>query len=206
MTDDSLRDDISFLRRMAESGRKGPILGGIFLMMAGVVYGGACFVSYLGRHGMTPIPVRDWSELTLWLTASAVFVVLWAVLFIRTMRGGKAVSSASNATFGTIWSACGVGMIVAFLTTLLVARKLAAPIVLNAYVPVIFAFYGTAWIASAALAQRRWMFVAAAASFLFAGVLALLAENDLQSLAMGGGLLLLLAMPGLKLLKDEARA
>ena len=56
-----------------------------------------------------------------------------------------------------------------------------------------------------ALAKRGWMFIAAAGSFVFAFVMALLTDMPVQSLAMGAGLLLLLTLPGLKLVADEAR-
>lgn len=201
--ENSLHDDISYMRRLAESGRQGPILGGVFLAAAGVVFGVACAVSWAVRSGV--MPVKGWNELYLWLGAFAVFAVFWVIVFLRTLSRGRPVAAASNSIFGTIWSACGIGVMVVFCTTLLVANRLNAPVVLNAYIPVIFAFYGAAWFASAALSKRSWMHLAGIGSFLFAFVMALLAENSLQLLAMGAGLILLLALPGLKLMMGETR-
>jgi hypothetical protein len=199
----SIREDISYMRQLAESGRRGPILGGIFLAAAGIVFGLACIVSWAGRTGM--LQVRDWNDRYVWFAAGGIFTVYWAVTMIRVLWWGKRSAGAANATFGTVWSASGIGVMVAFGTTELVAHNLNASIILNAYIPVIYAFYGTAWFASAALARQRWMFLAAFGSFVFAFVIALLAENDLQSPAMGAGLLLLLTLPGLKLMTSEAR-
>jgi hypothetical protein len=199
----SLHEDISYMRQLAESGRNGPILGGVFLAAAGVVFSAACAISWSVRQGL--VPIKGWNELYLWLGAFGVFAAFWVVMFARMMSRRRPVASASNSTFGTIWGACGIGVMVVFATTELIASRLNAPIILNGYVPVIYAFYGTAWFASAALAKRAWMFFAGAGSFIFAFVIALLAENNLQTLAMGAGLLLLLTLPGLKLMMGEAR-
>jgi hypothetical protein len=201
--ENSLHEDISYMRQLAESGRKGPILGGVFLAAAGIVFGVACAISWAVRTGV--MPVKGWNELYLWLGAFGVFALFWVFAFLRLMSRGPRAATAPNATFGTIWTASGFGVMVVFCTTLVVANRLNAPVVLNAYIPAIFAFYGTAWFASAALGKRTWMYVAGVGSFLFAFVMALLSENPLQVLAMGVGLILLLTLPGLKLMSSETR-
>ena len=198
--DNSLRDDISFLRQCAEAGRKGPILGGVFLAGAGMVFGGACFLDTARQYGLLP---QSLSSLQIWLGAAAVFAVFWVTMFLRMMKRGKPVATAPNATFGTIWAACGIGVMVCFFTTLLIARELHSDIVLAGYVPVIYAFYGTAWFASAALSRRSWMHVAGVGSFLYAFAVAMLIDSPWMTLAMGIGLLLLLTLPGVKLVADE---
>lgn len=199
----SLREDISFLRQMAESGRKGPIMGGIFLAGAGVVFGTACFVDGARQHGILP---QSLSSLQIWFGAAAVFVVFWLAMFFRMLKRKKPVATAPNATFGTIWSACGIGVMVCFLTTLLISRELHSTIVLAGYVPVIFAFYGTAWFASAALARKGWMHVAGVGSFVYAFAVAMLIDSPWMTPAMGAGLLLLLTLPGVKLVIEEAQS
>lgn len=197
----SLREDISFLRQMAESGRRGPILGGIFLAGAGVVFGLASFLDGAMQNGLVPLRI---AEAPLWIGASAVFTLFWLAVYFRMPK--TSVPAAQNATFGVIWAACGAGIMVSFLTTMLVAHVFRSPLVQAAYVPVIYAFYGTAWFASGALARRSWMFVAGIGSYLFAVVMALLAPTPWLTVAMGAGLLLLLTVPGIKLAKDEAKA
>jgi hypothetical protein len=49
------------------------------------------------------------------------------------------------------------------------------------------------------------MFAAAVGSFAFSLIMAAMAENRLQIPAMGVGVLLLLTLPGLRLMKEEAR-
>lgn len=201
MNSDTLHDDISYLRKLAESGRSGPILGGIFLAAAGVIFGAASVLDFAAMRGMFPVRGTE-----LWLGASAAFALIWLALFFR-MRfsNTKAAPSQTNAIFGAIWLACAPGVLVAFGTTVLIAHQSNNLAILSAYVPVIYAFYGTAWFASAALARRSWMFLASVGSFAFAFVIALFSNSDYESLVMGGGLLLLLTLPGLKLARDEAR-
>lgn len=201
---DTLRDDISYLRKLAESGHRGQILGGMFLVMAGMVFGLASIISFAVRHFGLAIP--GYSEARLWIGAGLVFLVLWFVLFQQIRRRGTLGNTGVNAMFGVIWAAMGAGVMTAFFSTLLVEQVLHAPVVLNAYVPVIYAFYGTAWIASAALAKRRWMYVAGLGALAFAFVMAMLSEKDWQSFAMGVGLFLLLVAPGFKLVSDETRS
>jgi hypothetical protein len=199
----TIQDDISYMRRLAEQGRSGPILGGMFLAAAGVVFGATCFVDWAARSGV--VPISGWGFLYLWLGAFAVFAVVWFVLFFRLRTFPGKATSASNAAFGIAWSACAVGVMVALAAIEVVASVVKSPIILNAYVPMIFAFYGVAWFTSAAMARRRWMFAPAAGSFAFCLLMAALAENMLQTPAMGLALVLLLTLPGLQLMKEEAR-
>lgn len=201
MTD--LKDDISYMRRLAEQGRSGPILGGTFFVAAGIVFGATCLADWAARAGH--LPISGWGFLYLWLGAFVVFGAVWCALYFRLRNFAGKATSASNAAFGVAWSACAVGVFVALAAVEIVAAVIKAPIVLNAYVPMIFVFYGMAWFTTAAIARRPWMFAAAVGSFAFSLIMAAMAENTLQSPAMGVGLLLLLTLPGLRLMKEEAR-
>ncbi len=199
----ALREDISYMRRLAEQGRSGPILGGMFLAAAGLVFGATCFVDWAARSGW--LPIFGWGFLYLWLGAFAVFGVIWFALYYRLRSFPGKAASPSNAAFGVAWSACAIGVMVAFASVEIIAAVIKSPIVLNAYIPTLFAFYGVAWFSSAAMARRPWMFAAAAGSFAFSLIMAVLAENKLQIAVMGVALLLLLTLPGLQLMKEEAR-
>lgn len=205
MSDQSnLHEDISFLRKLAESGRRGQILGGVFLAGAGIVFGLASFASWALREHL--LPGDGLSEYRLWMIAGAVFAAFWLLMFLRFRATNPSVGSATSATFGVVWGACGAGVMVAFGTTLVVADRLAAPVILTGFVPVIFVFYGCAWLICGFTAKRSWMYTAGMGSFLFAFIIAILTASSLQAAAMGLGLLLLLTVPGIRLMLDEARA
>jgi len=197
-----LKEDISYVRRLAEQGRSGPILGGTFFVAAGIVFGVTCFVDWAARLGL--LPISGWGFLTLWLGAFAVFGVVWCVLFFRQRRFPGKATSAANAAFGVVWSALAVAVFVALAAIEIVAEVIKTPIVLNAYVPMIFVLYGVAWFTCAAIARRPWMYWAAAGSFAFSLIMAALAENKLQVAVMGLALLLLFTLPGLRMVKEEA--
>jgi hypothetical protein len=198
-----LRNEITALRKLAESGRTGPVLGGFFLAAAGLVFGLSCFVSWAGHAGL--FPFGGWSELYLWLGAFTAFAAVWLVIAIR-LRAQPKATTAATAVFGTIWAASGAGIMVVFVSTFIVAYTVHSLVVLNTYIPAIFAFYGTAWLASGALARCRWMYGVGGLSFVFAVILAFLAGTLLQIGVMGIALLLLLTVPGVKLVQDETRA
>jgi hypothetical protein len=200
-----IREDISFMRNLAEKGRRGPILGGTFLFAAGVVFGGTCFVQWAVWDGLIGLTFTGPHVLYLWLGASAAFAVIWFALFFRLKSRTGAKQSASNAVFGIAWSACAIGVLTAFAAIWIIAAAVGSNIVLNGYVPMIFSFYGVAWFTSAALANRRWMYAAATGSFAFCLIMAALADRPVQLLVMGLALLLLLSLPGLQLMREEAR-
>ncbi len=200
----SIQDDISYMRRLAETGRRGPILGGAFLAAAGVVFGITCIIDWCARSGL--LPIGGWGLHYLWLGAFALFAVVWVVLFLRLRSGPGKSASTSNTAFSASWSAIAIGVFVALAAVEIVANVLKAPIILNAFVPMIFVFYGIAWFSSALTAKQPWMYWPAAGSFLLCLVMAALAQNPLQTAVMGLGLILLLTLPGLKMMASEAKS
>lgn len=203
MSHDTLKDDISYMRRLAEQGRSGPILGGTFLAAAGLVFGGTCFLHWAAATGRLPIPGHD--LMNLWWGAFVVFAVIWLALFFRLRARAAASASSSNAAFGIAWTAGGIGIVVAVITTAITARVMHAPQIQELNASLVFAFYGTAWGVSAALARRAWMLFVAAAAFVAAPVLAYLTGTDVQLPAMGIALLLTLFVPGVRMMMEEPR-
>lgn len=198
-----VHDDISYMRRLAEQGRRGQILGGTFLAAAGIVFGATCFIQWAAVIGL--LPMTDRGALWLWLGAFALFTVIWFALFFRIRRRPGVAASSSNAVFGIAWTGSAIGIIAALASVHVVSLVLKVPVVLTAYVPMIFVFYGVAWFTSAALTRRIWMYWPAVASFAFGPVMAALTTSRFQVAAMGMALLLLLTLPGLKLVVDEPR-
>jgi len=71
----SVRDDIAFMRALAEEGRSTPLLGGAIMLTAGLVFGGASLAHFIisisGAH-LTP-----WIYPTLWVGAGVFFTEIF---------------------------------------------------------------------------------------------------------------------------------
>lgn len=201
-TSNNILEDIRYLRDLAEKGRQGPILGGSFLAAAGIVFGIVCFVHWAAITGRLAISNRgmEW----IWGAGYVVSAIVWFALWFALRSRRRAVSaSASNAVFGVAWLANAAGVLTAWATTSVAASIMHLPELFYAFIPTIFIFYGLSWGLSAIMALRRWMYVPAAGSFAFAFVMAKFTYSPAQMAVMGAGLLLLLTLPGFKLVRDE---
>jgi len=204
MSNDTVKDDIAYMRKLAEYGRRGPILGGAFLASAGVVFGLACLVQWAAQTGRLAIADRE--MVWIWAAAYAVFALIWfALWFGFRSRRQAAGGNASNIVFGIAWIVNAVGVLVAYGTTMIAASITHMQDMFYAYVPLIFIFYGIAWGLSAVMARRPWMYLAACGSFGCAFAVAALTRDPAQLALMAGALVVLLTLPGLKLMLEEPK-
>lgn len=201
-----IREDISFMRTMAEQGRRGPILGGSFLMAAGVVYGFASFVQWGWATGA--VPQGTATTLELWVGADLLFALLWLVLVWRQYRQwkgqGMARPGAAQSAFAAVWCGGGLGTCVLVGALAGAAWRHHDGLILIAAPAAAFAFYGSTWMILGFLAKRRWMFLTASASLMLTLILPMIPQAEML-LAMGIGLLLTLSLPGFMLMRDAAR-
>ena len=197
------KEDISYMRRLAEQGRSGPILGGTFLAAAGVVFGLTCFAQWAILAGI--LPMAPSQIVYIWIGAGALFAVFWVVMFRRLRARAGLTGGASNIVFGVAWVGSAIGIVVTCAMNAIVATVTGSSAILELNVPIGFVFYGIAWFVAGAMAQRNWMYIASAGSFLTTLLLAAL-TNDLRQVAvMGVALLLLLSVPGFKMMSEESR-
>ena len=94
MTD--LDQDILFMRRLAEQGRRGSITGGLFLGTAGLVFGIACLAQWALSNGQLPAMLQAW----LWPATYILYALIWIGLFLR-LRANcpPGAANASHAAF-----------------------------------------------------------------------------------------------------------
>jgi hypothetical protein len=198
---DSIKDDISYLRQLAAEGRSAPILGGIFLTGAGTIFGIACFIQWAlvlrGVYGWQPV-------LELWAGALLLFALVWLLAYLQMRAKGVRAGGTSNKAFHASWLACGIGITVGSIAVGLAGAVTETPAVMLAYPAMVFAFYGSAWLISGTLVQRRWMYGAAAGAYAFAPVLGLLSGDSALLPTMGMALFLTLTWPGILLMREKA--
>lgn len=199
---DNLRDDISFLRTVAEAGQRNrPILGGAMLAAAGAIFGGAAFLQWALTVGRIATGAQIGA---LWIGALALYVVAWIALFLR-LRIGKAASGTSSRIFGMTWFASGLGICASEFATAIIARRLQNPMPFIPMAAIVLSFYGVAWLICAGTSRKTWMYVVASASFAFTIVLALLPVNANLPLAFAFAIVALVFVPGICLMLQEPR-
>jgi hypothetical protein len=201
MTDqNAIRDDIAFMRALAEAGRQGPIVGGSILLASGLSFGTASLAVWLNfTFGLV---TESWSFAAIWILSLAVFLAYLA--FSHATQGPRAGASKA---IGIAWSGAGWSIFFVGLSLALMAVRGRDPYVANAFLPFILSIYGSAWFVAAALTRARWLFAVAFGSFAFALVTAWFASQGLiVFLIYALGLYALVAAPGFVLMRQARRA
>jgi hypothetical protein len=203
MTDEtiqSLKDDIAFMRALAQEGSSVPLLFGGNLVAAGLIFGAAAVAHWLISSGTVVAP--DWMLMVVWLGAGAVFgVVCWAV--VQRAKGRPGFNTSVNRATGAAWSGIGFAIFAMWLGLTAYAMRTHNWEVMNVLPTLILALYGAAWSVAAAMSSKRWLQLVAWGSYAGAVVMGAFTGSDAQMLAYAGCLLLLAVLPGWLLMRQE---
>ena len=193
MTDIEVREDIAFIRRTIEDGRAYATARGADM----VVWGAAVAIGYLGTYAF----VRRWSPLEpswLWL---ACILLPWAYSLRRLLPRRKPPVSRKPMVraMQLLWLGCGIT-----LTTLWIAVTVTGEIRHGWFDAVSAGILGIGFFASASLCNLPWMRWVAVGWWL--GEIALFLLRDrIEIMPVAAALmLLLLAGPGLALLRGRS--
>lgn len=203
MTDDQLqgvKDDIAYMRSMAQEGRKTPLLGGSILILAGGVFGLASLAHYLIVSGV--VAASDTAFAVIWLGAMAVFTVGLIALNLRIGRKPGYFSPVNKAS-GAAWMGVGLTIFFMFLSLAVMAWRTQDAAVMNIFPSLIFALYGAGWAVSGRMSGVRWMGWLAIGCWLAAPLIAFLTGQPEQYLAYAAGLFLFAAVPGVLMVRQE---
>lgn len=201
MTDElkGLREDVAFMRTLAEEGRDAPLLGGSILVAAGLTFTPAALAHWAalrGWWGETPAAV-NWP----WLIAAAVFLVCLYVI-VRRLRSGSGVFSAANRAFGAASSGIGLATFALFPAFMLASMRTGEWIIMSMYPPVILAGWGALWFVAAEVSGRVWFRIVGGAAFLLAVVTAAFAGSAEQYLLYAVAIIVAALLPGLALMRQ----
>jgi hypothetical protein len=193
-----IRDDISFIRTIMEDDGSVLRASGVGLLVAGTVFGLAALRSFALASGWLHWP-QALQPFLAWDAPAAFFLVLLPVL--ATMSRGRsaqaaALSSTSRAVWAS-WAAVGIGYAVAAVSLSLAGSHAAES--------VLFAFWGCGWFIAAAAYRRARFALVALGCYLVALGTGLLSGGPYEALLMAVALWVLVALPGLMVLK-QARA
>jgi len=199
---DTLKDDIAFMRALAQDGRRGPMIGGATLVSAGVIFSIATLVCWAMATGL--IAAQAAWFLGDWVAAMGIHVAVMAILVGRWRRKGHpGAAGAANRAFRWAWSACGWSIAVIFAGSALTVWRTHSWMVFASFPTIILALYGAAWSVSAAMSDRKWMRWVAVGSFAAALGMALVPDVSAGYLAFAAALILLAAVPGYILMREE---
>lgn len=196
----SVRDDIAFMRALAEEGTRVPLLGGGITLAAGLIFGAASVLHWLIAEGI--LKVSPWALMIDWIGSGIIFGIVCSLL-IRRGNAQPGASASINRATGSVWSAVGFAIFTMFLALMAMAWITRNPAIFNLFPVLILALYGAAWTVAADLSGQLWIRIVALASFAAAVIMALLATSSFLMLAYAAALLLLAALPGYILLRRE---
>jgi hypothetical protein len=197
MTDvQSLKDDLAFLRGLAQNDGKGLARDGFALAVVGLVFGVVSLFYWLVYWG--PLAGARVLAYGAWAIAVALMIVIVEAAKRRlpSSTGGaaRAMSMAWNGV-GESLTAGGLGLLAAGW------RLQDGTFVLSTFPILLFTLYGAAWGVAYAAIRVRWFALVSLGCFVAAIAEGLLYRTPHQWLALSIGLFLLVGLPGLAILK-----
>lgn len=203
MTDDkiqSLKDDIAFMRALAQEGSATPLLGGSIMIAAGTTFGVAGLVHWAVVTRLLNVPQGVLG--IVWLSALVVFLGL--LMWLR--RGGDArpgAKSPVNRASGSAFGAMGWTIFIIALAIGILSWRTQSYIPTLIFPPLILGLYGMGWCVAAAMTGKRWIWLTAIGSYAAALLVAWLSVDPIVYLVYSVALLLLMALPGFILMRQE---
>lgn len=204
MTRDELLQDLAYARTLAEEGRHAPLLGGAYLLFWGALNAVAFLCHWALLEGFLP------------MAGGAAFPVLWmtyglfaglGMAFLRSRTREKpGLTSIGARAERAMWSgaAWAIGAIVlGSIARMVISQDPTAP---NAIFGAAFALYGAALFGVAMLSEQTWLKAFAWLSFAVAATLCLFANESWAYVNAAVGSILVLAAPGVILLRREPSA
>jgi hypothetical protein len=188
---DDVREDIAFLRALAEDHDSTMALDGAILTTVGIIFGCVSFFYWSNSAGVLTVP-------TVWVPWAWVagVLVLVPVIFFLQRRFPKPSGPASRA-MRAAWQGVGTGITVAGVAFGLGAWRLQLPsIVLWVFPVALFTLYGAAWSVAFAVRRRVPFAVVAAGCYAVALGCGLLMGQPEEWLLLSFGLFTFVAAPG----------
>lgn len=195
----SMKDEIAYIKALAEEGRRTPLIGGRILIAAGAIFGGASILHWMIETELLSLP--DVAYAVLWLGAMATF---FAILFTSghlTRRPGG--QSMVNQAVGAAWMGVGLLIFVMSLAIGVVSWRMQTEVLTYLFPSMIFAAYGSGWAVSATMTKARWQWNLAIGAWASAPALAFLVNTDWIWLGYAAGLFAFALIPGILLVRQE---
>ena len=192
-SDQSLQDDIAYMKTLVADGGQVPALAGAHLVAAGIIYGAPLIVTWAGLEGILNLPRGVLGAISLWSTAVYLPVMVLLVWMGRRLpRGGG-----TGRTFVAAWGNIGLVTVTILACLIAVSFRLHRPELLaQVWPPIAVALYAGAWCVFAIGSRRSAWWLVTLGCCATALAVALLTGDPAEYLVLGLGLLLWMAAPG----------
>ena len=199
MSDNPLKDELAYIRQLAEQGGVGPMRNGASLVAAGLVYAVAAIAQYLAIKGF--LPQTAWMSAVIWFGATIVFAAVSLAFGFNRHSGQKTMGGRAAAA---IWSAVGIAIMFFILCLIVIANVLKDFSAVSFLIaPVVLIFYGVGWWIGGAIGGQGWVKLVAVGSFAAAPLITLMAGRAEQLLAYAVCLILFTTVPGVVLMRGN---
>jgi hypothetical protein len=197
----AIREDLAFMRALAQEGRRAPLLIGRGLVVAGLVFGAASVFCWAVEVRLLALPY--WWLGAIWPIAIAVFVpsVRWWRTACTDARPGA--SAVTNQAVLAVMQGLGFALLALLFASWALAWTLHTHVVFALFPSVVLAIYGAAWSVAARLSDVAWLRVVPPGCFLAAVALGFAAPYAWGYLAFAVALLAVTTLPGALLMKLE---
>lgn len=196
------REDIQYVRQLAESGAHAPLLGGRFMAW----WGALLTAAYTAHHFALQGALGDGKTIfaTIWICFGLLGAVGQLVL-ARSMQAKSGSGSAGNRASRSVWAAAAFAIVSMVFGTAIAARNGAGPATFDWIVPVAFAVYACALIVTGSLARDAVTRAAGLGAVVMVGLFTALILAPERYLVAAAGVFLTVLVPGLLLLRAEPR-
>jgi hypothetical protein len=188
----SARDDLAFLRALAEGGGESQRGTGMALVAGGLLYALQCFVSGAQAYGWAHLSDAFMGIFSVGITAVFLIAISWMSWKGRNAPRGGVAARALTAAFAASGTAT-LSMLCVFASIAIRENNL---MIWLLYPCAVFALQGAAWMVAWMLRRRGWLGVVAAGWLVSAVVLAWTIGTPLYPMIAGVALVAFMAVPG----------
>lgn len=195
-SNETIKDNLSFLRTLAQAGQDAPLTMGPYLIAGGGWFGLASLVIGLIELGIIP------GNASLMAMSGLGGLLGFALtLFLLLRRDRQQVQNLVNDTLGATWSAMGWGIFLFFVAVSLAAMRTEEDTLLNSISLVVLTLYAVAWRISASVSRQVWMNIIVALTALSLLVVSMSVGSNYMWLAYAAALFLSGVVPGIYLVR-----
>ena len=190
----AIRDDLAFMRALAQEGRRAPLLIGHNLMVGGIVYGTTSLLAGAIATHLIALP-RFWAT-AIWIVVTPVYMVYCYVRRTQWRSCQPGATAITNRAVHAAWRGIGYAALTLGLAAGIASYEMKTMAPFGLFPSIVMALYGLGWLVAAAMSETKWLRAVSVVSFIAALPLALVANSDASFLVTAAALYLLMAFPG----------